>query len=41
MYGAIYGDLVGSVYEYDQTRKIRGIKQNYMVIVRCLYEFRF
>ena len=33
MYGAIIGDLAGSIYEYDQIKKVKsiieGIRNNY------------
>lgn len=31
MYGAIIGDLVGSIYEYDQTREIKPIYMNKLI----------
>ena len=37
MYGAIYGDLVGSVYEYDQTRKIRSIDPEILLTDESFY----
>lgn len=37
MYGAIYGDLVGSVYEYDQSRKIRSINPELLLTDDSFY----
>ena len=31
MYGAIIGDLAGSIYEYEQTKKIKNIKVNKII----------
>ena len=31
MYGAIYGDLVGSIYEYDQTKEIKSINPDKLI----------
>ena len=37
MYGAIIGDLAGSVYEYDQTKKIHEIKMNKIIEDNAFY----
>ena len=31
MYGAIIGDLAGSIYEYSQTKKIKSIQVNKLI----------
>ena len=31
MYGAIIGDLAGSVYEYDQIKKVKSVKMNNVI----------
>ena len=31
MYGAIIGDLAGSIYEYDQIKNIHSIKMNNII----------
>ncbi len=37
MYGAIIGDLVGSIYEYEQTKKIKGIKIDDLIKPNAFY----
>ena len=37
MYGAIVGDLAGSIYEFDQVKKIQGIKMNDLIEVNAFY----
>ena len=37
MYGAIIGDLAGSIYEYDQTRKIKNIEINKIIEDNAFY----
>lgn len=37
MYGAIIGDLAGSIYEYDQTKKIKFIKTNKIIEDNAFY----
>ena len=37
MYGAIIGDLAGSIYEYDQTKKIKNIKVNEIIEESAFY----
>ncbi len=37
MYGAIYGDLVGSTYEYEQTKKVKPIKWDYHLDEKSFY----
>ena len=32
MYGAIIGDLAGSIYEYDQIKNIHSIKMNNIIV---------
>ena len=31
MYGAIIGDLAGSIYEYNQTKKVKSIQVNKII----------
>ena len=31
MYGAVIGDLAGSIYEYDQLKKIKPIKMDKVI----------
>lgn len=37
MYGAIIGDLVGSIYEYDQTQNVHSIKINKLIEEESFY----
>ena len=37
MYGAIYGDLAGSVYEYEQTNRVYGISPNELIKEESFY----
>ena len=37
MYGAIIGDLAGSIYEYDQIKKIKSIKVNEIIEDNAFY----
>ena len=37
MYGAIIGDLAGSIYEYDQTKKIKSINVNSIIEDNAFY----
>ena len=37
MYGAIIGDLAGSVYEFDQIKKIQSIKMNNLIEDNAFY----
>ena len=37
MYGAIIGDLAGSIYEYDQTKKIKSININKIIDEKSFY----
>ena len=37
MYGAIYGDLAGSVYEYEQIKKVYGISPNRLITEDSFY----
>ncbi len=37
MYGAIIGDLAGSIYEYDQTKKVTPIKMNNIIENNAFY----
>lgn len=37
MYGAIIGDLAGSIYEYDQINKVRSIKMNKLIEDNAFY----
>lgn len=37
MYGAIIGDLAGSIYEFDQTKKIFPISVNHLIEENSFY----
>ena len=37
MYGAIIGDLAGSIYEYDQIKEIKNIKMNNLIENNAFY----
>lgn len=37
MYGAIYGDLAGSIYEYSQIKEIKSIKTNELILPNSFY----
>ena len=37
MYGAIIGDLAGSIYEYEQVKQIKSIKTNNIIDDRAFY----
>ena len=37
MYGAIIGDLAGSIYEYDQINKVKSIKMNKLIEDNAFY----
>lgn len=37
MYGAIIGDLAGSIYEYDQVNKVKSIKMNKLIEDNAFY----
>ena len=37
MYGAIIGDLAGSIYEYEQTKKIKNININKIIEDNAFY----
>ena len=37
MYGAIYGDLAGSIYEYEQTKAITAIKPTSLITPESFY----
>lgn len=37
MYGAVFGDLAGSIYEYDQTKGITNIKVNELITSDSFY----
>ena len=37
MYGAIIGDLAGSIYEYEQTKEIKSIKMNKIIEDNSFY----
>ena len=37
MYGAIIGDLAGSIYEYEQTKKVRSIDAKSIIVEKSFY----
>ena len=37
MYGAIYGDLVGSLYEYEQTKEIKSVNPKDLITDKSFY----
>ena len=37
MYGAVIGDLAGSIYEYDQLKKIKPIKMDKVIPDNAFY----
>ena len=37
MYGAVIGDLAGSIYEYDQLKKIKPIKMDKIIPDNAFY----
>ena len=37
MYGAIVGDLAGSIYEFNQLKKIQSIKMNNLIEDNAFY----
>lgn len=37
MYGAVIGDLAGSIYEYDQTKKVSSIKVDNLITSNSFY----
>ena len=37
MYGAIIGDLAGSIYEYDQTKEIKNVKVDKLILSNSFY----
>lgn len=37
MYGAIYGDLAGSIYEFDQTKEIKSINPKELITEKSFY----
>ena len=37
MYGAIIGDLAGSIYEFDQTKRVFPISTNYLIEESSFY----
>ena len=37
MYGAIYGDIVGSIYEYNQTKVIKSINPDTLITKESFY----
>ena len=37
MYGAIYGDLAGSIYEYSQVKEIKAIKPKELIVKDSFY----
>ena len=37
MYGALIGDLAGSIYEYNQLRKVHSIQMNHLIEENAFY----